>query len=207
MNHQRWRRLAALLLAAAVCLISCGALAEGLTARLSASAQYAMVGKKAMQYTISVSGGTAPYTISAQVQKDGAVLYSTQLSLGEAGKTSFSFMPSYLGTHNVSIQVTDAAGGTAGASAQMQVSLNEYEPKEKWDASVSGVSSASGKCSTTRPFRLLMVHHILRARDSAALVSSQSISSAVPFRLTRRSTSKCSSTLSSAASAAREPSI
>jgi len=138
MNHINWRRAVAF--AVALCLMTSFALAEGLAARLSASAQYAMVGKKAMQYTITVSGGTAPYTISAQVQKDGATVYSTQLSLGEAGKTSFGFMPSYLGTHSVSVQVTDAAGGTAGASAQMQVSLNEYEPKEKWDASVSGVS-------------------------------------------------------------------
>lgn len=140
MNHQRWRRLAALLLAAAVCLISRGALAEGLTARLSASAQYAMVGTKAMQYTISVSGGTAPYVISVQVQKAGSAVYNAQLSLGEAGQTSFAYMPTGRGEHTVSTRVTDAAGGTASASAKIQVSLNEYEPKEKWDESVSGAT-------------------------------------------------------------------
>ena len=138
MNHLNWRRAA--VLAAALCLMAALALADGLAVRLSASAQYAMVGKKAMQYTVNVTGGTAPYTISAQVQKDGAVLYSTQISLGEAGKASFGYMPVYWGAHNVAVQVKDAAGGSASASAQIQVSLNEYEPKEKWDASASGVS-------------------------------------------------------------------
>ena len=138
MNYQGWKRAAALLLAL-ICLMPALALADGCSVRLSASAQYAMMGKKAMQYTVSVSGGTAPYSISVQVNKAGATVYATQLSLSEAGKASFTYMPTGWGEHNVSVQVTDAAGGGAGASAKIQVSLNEYEPKEKWDASVSGV--------------------------------------------------------------------
>lgn len=135
------RRMAALLLSIALCLNSCIAAAEEpCQVKLSASGQYAMVGKKAMQYTVSVSGGKAPYTISAQITKGGSAVYSVQLSLSEAGKTSFSYMPANLGEHAVSVKVKDAAGVTAGASARMPVAVNEYEPKQKWDASVSGVS-------------------------------------------------------------------
>jgi len=100
----------------------------------------AFAARTAMKVLATVSGGTAPYTLSCTISLYGETVHSKSFTLNQAGGKAISYTPSKRGKYKISCTVTDAAGKSRSDSVTIPVAVRTYESKEDWEATMSNVT-------------------------------------------------------------------
>ena len=104
---------------------------------MSLSSGYAMAKRDAVTVNVSISGGTAPYTVALYAMNGSNVAYE---STGEqTGNFTTSYTPAAYGVHELTVSVTDAAGATGMAHASLEAAVNEQEWEGEWEQMAAAV--------------------------------------------------------------------
>ena len=143
MNTRIFDRCVSLLTALVMLLaMSPSALADAssaLSVRADASSSHVYIGEGAVDVTVGISGGTAPYEVTLQAVKDGAVLTSEKTITGETSMR-MSFSPVIYGMYEMVVSVHDAAHVQEMVCLPLYAAEHDEETAAEWAASVSGAS-------------------------------------------------------------------
>ncbi|MBE5808051.1 MAG: CHAP domain-containing protein, partial [Clostridiales bacterium] len=97
-----------------------------------ATSQYGVVGGKSVSFSLSMSGGLAPYTVSIKVTAGGSTVYSSS-----TWQDSVSVTPKSTSGHKISVHVKDALGNEASdSSATIPVSSTKSESRSSWEKTI-----------------------------------------------------------------------
>ena len=113
---------------------------DPLTLRFAASAAYAVVGEEAVDFTLEISGGAAPYTVLFTVAVGENPPHPETVTYEESGSHSLRFTPTAPGTHLVSVEISDSLANRLQEECSIPVADRSAEDAEIWAESVSGVT-------------------------------------------------------------------
>ena len=105
-----------------------------LKAAVSSSALYGVVNEKAIDFTVAISGGVQPWSVSYAVETDGATVFTAD---NLSSYDNISYMPTAFGATKLVLTVVDAAGASVTAASNViPVAVNERETASQWEATL-----------------------------------------------------------------------
>ena len=105
-----------------------------LKAAVSSSALYGVVNEKAIDFTVAISGGVQPWSVSYAVEADGATVFTAD---NLSSYDNISYMPTAFGATKLVLTVVDATGATVTAASNViLVAVNERETASQWEATL-----------------------------------------------------------------------
>ena len=102
--------------------------AAPVTMTLTANAAYAFVGRDAVVLTVTVAGGTAPYTVS--MKEEGVEIQS--IVVEAEGSIELTYAPAAYGEHVVEVAVADAAEQIASGNVTVIAAESDSETEAEW---------------------------------------------------------------------------
>ena len=102
--------------------------AAPVTMTLTANAAYAFVGRDVVVLTVTVAGGTAPYTVS--MKEDGVEIQS--IVVEAEGSIELTYAPAAYGEHVVEVAVADAAEQIASGNVTVIAAESDSETEAEW---------------------------------------------------------------------------
>lgn len=104
---------------------------EELSANVTFKTVYAVVDRKPVECSVTVSGGASPYAVALTI--NGKTV--EELTFTE-GIQTFTYMPQYFGTCKTAVTVTDSCGKRVTTSRVIPVAVMDREYPADWDECV-----------------------------------------------------------------------
>lgn len=104
---------------------------QRLKVKFRADVRYGYANKKAIEGTLSVSGGAEPYTVTYSIDRGGKFL-ATLGTETVGSSASFSYMPTARGYYTVRAVVVDAEGTVSKDSFNIRVAERDHRSDKKW---------------------------------------------------------------------------
>lgn len=135
------RLLLTCLISLSLLLATAGAAAEAgrseLRISVTADRRYAFVNRENVVFTVTVSGGRAPYYV--EMKTEGAAIRNGCASLEGPGSCTFTVMPEEFGTLGITVGVIDTDGSSDVATARVLAPIRMSESPEVWEASIGKI--------------------------------------------------------------------
>ncbi|MCI6172947.1 MAG: Cna B-type domain-containing protein [Clostridiales bacterium] len=111
-----------------------GTTAEPLTVSVTTAMKYAFAGENALTFETQIAGGTEPFEISCEIDRDGTPVWSSQ-----EYQTEVTYMPEEAGGYELVLSVTDAAGQAASGRCAIPVAVRHEESPSDWEPALKEV--------------------------------------------------------------------